>query len=141
MFPCGQSKRTLHFCTHAVRQHRLTARTLCWGGDIAQLVELWISMLPTQVRLPGMARDFPPRVNFQCRLSYGVRTPLVCNRMHLFLCAGSRSRSPCQSLVDYGNTETTSMHCRLGRFCHSWLSLGKATRISHSRNPTGTIQL
>ena len=26
--------------------------------------------LPTQVRFPFAARDFSPRVNFQCRLSY-----------------------------------------------------------------------
>ena len=32
--------------------------------------------LLTQVRFLGAARDFSPRVNFQCRLSYGVRTPL-----------------------------------------------------------------
>ena len=29
----------------------------------------------TKLRFPGAARDFSPRVNFQCRLSYGVRTP------------------------------------------------------------------
>ena len=28
----------------------------------------------TRVRVPGAARDFSPRVNFQCRLSHGVRT-------------------------------------------------------------------
>ena len=28
-----------------------------------------------KVRVPGAVMDFPPRVNFQCRLSYGVRTP------------------------------------------------------------------
>ena len=33
-----------------------------------------ICTLPTQVRFPGTARDFSPRINFQCRLSYGVRT-------------------------------------------------------------------
>ena len=32
-------------------------------------------MRPTQVPFPGAARDFSPRVNFQCRLSYGVHTP------------------------------------------------------------------
>ena len=32
-------------------------------------------------------RDFSSRVHFQCRLSYGVRTALVCNRMHSHLCA------------------------------------------------------
>ena len=30
---------------------------------------------------------FLPRVNFQRRFSYGVRTAPVCNRMHLYLCA------------------------------------------------------
>ena len=30
--------------------------------------------LLTQIRFPGAARVFPPRVNFQCRFSYGVRT-------------------------------------------------------------------
>ena len=29
----------------------------------------------TQVRFPDAARDFLPRVNFQCRISFGVRTP------------------------------------------------------------------
>ena len=29
----------------------------------------------------------------------------------------------------------------LARLCHSWLSPVKATRISHGRNPNGTIQL
>ena len=34
--------------------------------------------------------------------------------MHLHLCACYRSCSPCQSLVDYGNIKTPSMHHRLG---------------------------
>ena len=41
----------------------------------------------TRIRIPSAARDFSPRVNFQCRLSYGVRTTPVCNRMHQHLCA------------------------------------------------------
>ena len=32
----------------------------------------------TRVRVPGAARDFSPRVNFRCRLSYRVRTAPVC---------------------------------------------------------------
>ena len=39
-----------------------------------------------QVRVPGVARDFSPRVSFQCRLSHGVCTAPVCNRMHQHLC-------------------------------------------------------
>ena len=45
------------------------------GGDVAQLVERRTGTPLRQVRFPGAARDFSPRVNFQCRLSYGVRTP------------------------------------------------------------------
>ena len=44
-------------------------------GDVAQLVERRTGTPLTQVRFPGAARDFSPRVNFQSRLSYGVRTP------------------------------------------------------------------
>ena len=44
-------------------------------GDVTQLVEHQTGIPLTQVRVPGAARDFSPRVNFQCRLSYGVRTP------------------------------------------------------------------
>ena len=32
-----------------------------------------------QVRFPSGARDFPPRVNFQCRLSFSVHTSLCAN--------------------------------------------------------------
>ena len=41
----------------------------------------------TRVRVPGAAKDFSPRVNFLCRLSYGVRTAPVYNHMHQHLCA------------------------------------------------------
>ena len=35
-----------------------------------------------QVPFLGAARDFSSRVNFQCSVSYVVRTALVCNRSH-----------------------------------------------------------
>ena len=41
---------------------------------------------PTQVRFPGAAKDFFPRVNFRCRLSYGVRTP-PCASACIYICA------------------------------------------------------
>ena len=44
-------------------------------GDVAQLTGRWTGTPPTQVRFPGGARDFSSSVNFQCRLSHGVRTP------------------------------------------------------------------
>ena len=53
---------------------RLSA-LLIEGGDVAQLVKRRTGTLLTQVRFPGAAREFSPGVDFQCRLSYGVRTP------------------------------------------------------------------
>ena len=79
--------------------------------------------LPTLVRFPGVARDLSPRVNFQCKLSYVRSYTPVCNRIHLHLCARERSRSPCQSSADYGNTKTPSMHRRLGSATLSKLAL------------------
>ena len=32
-----------------------------------------------QVRVPNVARDFSPRVNFQCKLSYNACIAPVCN--------------------------------------------------------------
>ena len=56
----------------------LMITTHCLGGcgDVAQLVEHQTGMPLTQVRFPDAARVFSARVNFQCRLSYGVHTPL-----------------------------------------------------------------
>ena len=36
------------------------------GGNVARLVEYRTGTSATQVRFPGAARDFSPRVNFQC---------------------------------------------------------------------------
>ena len=47
---------------------------MCTGGDVAQHVERQTGTPLTQVRFPGAARDFSPRVTLQRRLSYGVRT-------------------------------------------------------------------
>ena len=56
------------------------------GGDVTQLVEHRTGTLPRQVRFSGVARDFSPRINFQCSLSYGVHTPpraIAC----IYICA------------------------------------------------------
>ena len=44
------------------------------GGDVAQLVECRDVTPLTQVRFPGVGKDFSLRINFQCTLSFGVRT-------------------------------------------------------------------
>ena len=63
------------------------------GGDMAELIEhrtkarqaLHRTVTPlTQVRFPGAAMVFLPRVNFQCRLSFGVRTrPCATTCIHI----------------------------------------------------------
>ena len=55
------------------------------GAGMAQLVERPAGKpvaLLMCVRVLGAARDCSPSQNFQCRLSYGVHTAPVCNRMH-----------------------------------------------------------
>ena len=55
------------------------------GGDVAQLAEHRTVKPLTQVPFPAAARDFSPRVNFQCRLSYMCPYTPVCN--HINICA------------------------------------------------------
>ena len=55
------------------------------GAGVAQMVERQTEkpgVILTRVRVPCAARNFSPRVYFQCRLSDGVRTAPVCSRMH-----------------------------------------------------------
>ena len=59
---------------HRGSDYDLFASSMSNIGDVAQFVERRTGTSPTQVRFPGAARDLSPRVNFQYRLSYGVRT-------------------------------------------------------------------
>ena len=84
------------------------------GGGVAQLVEHQTGKPLKQIWFPGATQDFSPRINFQCRLSHSVHTPL-CTTACINICVHiKRFCSSCQSSVDYGNTKTPSMHCRLG---------------------------
>ena len=77
-------------CNTEQYKHFFPPRTIIalnhFQGDVAQLVEHRKGTPPTQVRFPGAARDFSPRVSLQCRLSRCPYTP-VRNRMHWHLCA------------------------------------------------------
>ena len=110
------------------------------GGDVAQLVEHRASTPPTQVRFPGAARDFLSRVNFQCRLSHDAHAPCVQSQA----LTSVRTLKIPWSMSGFGrlrNTKTPSRHLDwVARLYRSWLSPGKATRISNGRNPIGTIQ-
>ena len=69
-------------------------QTCCKGT--AQLLE-YLTQKPgtilVWVQIPGAARDFPPRVNFQCRLSCGVHTAPVCYHTHQHLCPCQKSQT------------------------------------------------
>ena len=89
-----------------------------------------------QVRFSGAARDFSPRVNFQCRLCYGVRTPL-CAIACVNTCVHVKD-SPCQSSVYYSNAKTSSMHRRFwAATCCNRLSMGKLHRFPMGEIPLG----
>ena len=85
-----------------------------------------------------MARDFSPRVNFHCRVSYGVHTPL-CAIACINICVHVKD-----PVVHRRIMETLKHPARtvgwVARLCRSWHSLGKATRLSNGRNPNGTMQ-
>ena len=55
------------------------------GGDAAQPVQRRTVRSLTQVRFPRTAREFSPRVNFQCRLSYVCSYTPMSNHMHQHL--------------------------------------------------------
>ena len=100
----------------------------------AQLVERRTGTPLTQVRFPGAARDFSPRVNFQSRLSYGVRTP-PCAIACIYICV--RVKNPVDHVKVRWITETLKHPARtegwVARLCRSWLSLEKTTRISYGK--------
>ena len=77
----------------AVENREKWMKLVVKGGGVAQLEERRTGTPLRQVRYPDAARDFPPRVNSQCRLSYGVRTALVCNRTLQHLCDMLKSQS------------------------------------------------
>ena len=60
-------------------------------GRITQLVE-HLTEKPGTI-LPCVARDFPPRANSQCRLSYGVHTAAGVQSACQHLCAHQKSQT------------------------------------------------
>ena len=96
------------------------------------------SLTTIQESLPVLCGILP----LQCRLSYGVRTP-PCTIACIYICA--HVKDPIVHIKVRWIKETQKHPaCTVGwvaRLCRSWFSPGKATRISHGRNPNGTIQL
>ena len=119
----------------------LAALSAAVHGDVAQLLKHRTGTPLTQVRFPGAARDFFSQRQLSVRLSYGVRTP-PCAIACINICA------PVKDYVVHVGVRwivKTLKHpaCTVGqvaRLCCSWLSQGKATRISDGKNPNGAIQ-
>ena len=92
-----------------------------------------------QVRFPNTARDVSARVHFQCRLSYNVPTP-TCAIACINVCA--HVKDPVVHVRVLRLIETLKHPaCTTGwvmRLCRSWLSPGKATRISHGKTASTT---
>ena len=105
------------------------------GWGIAQLVQRLTERpgaILTRARVPCAARDFSPRADFQCRLSYGVRTAPVCNQSHA-------STSVCTLTIPNSGSHTTvwireNTHTLIGMGSAALAAVvpypGKATRIS-----------
>ena len=95
----------------------------------------------SQVRFLGAAKDFFRRLNFQCRLSYGVHTP-PCAIACINICA--YVKDPVVHVRVRWIIETLKHPaCTVGwlaRLCRSSFSSGKETRISHERNSGETTQ-
>ena len=78
--PSHVEKKKMAMCTQFtrfVRSDNGIQSTRTWGVKRRDRVGIQLSGLEhrtvtplTQVRFPGAAKDFSPRVNFQCRLSY-----------------------------------------------------------------------
>ena len=87
---CQGTKQMIHTLLFVRRGSLALSPKFDYKTGTAQLVEPPTEKsgaVLTRVRVPSAARDFSPRVSFQCRLFYGVRTDPVCNRMHQDLCA------------------------------------------------------
>ena len=83
-----------------------------WGGSSVGKASDWHIADAGSIPQSGKGFFSQSRLSVQTLLRC-LYTPL-CNCMHLHLCARYRSRSPCQRSVNYGNTKTPSMYCRLG---------------------------
>ena len=109
----------------------LLRKSFCPGGDVAQLVERRTGTPLTQVRFPCAARDFSPRVNFQCRLSSDARAP-PCAIACIYIRA--HVKDPIVHVRVRMTMKTLKYPaCTVGwvaRLCRSRLSPGKATRTS-----------
>ena len=84
------------------------------GGNAAQLVRASNHHAADAGSIPRCGKGFFSQSQLSVQTLLRCPYTPVCNRMLLHLCARKRSCSPCQSSVGYGNTNTPSMHRKLG---------------------------
>ena len=107
------------------------------GWDVAQLVERRTGTPLMQDRIPVAAGDFSPRVNFQCRLSYGVRTP-PCAVACVSIC--EHVKGPVVHVKVRWIMETLHPACTVGwvrLLSRGWFFPGKDPEFSMGKIPMG----
>ena len=88
----GNRGRETGHCLLSASVCQRTNRFICVATSderVAQLVERPAKKpfaILTRVRVPCEARDFAPKVSFECKPIFCVRTDPVCNHMHI-VCA------------------------------------------------------
>ena len=110
--------------------------------DVDQLVEHWTVMPLLQVGFPGAIRDFLPESTFSADSLTYVLTPLCAIRC---INIWAHVKDTVVHVRVWWVMETLKHSaCTVGQvawLCGSWLAPGKATRVSHWRNPIRLIQL
>ena len=140
-FQFHRKDRTL--CTPPIdRRRRWTWKRVGGVNNVAHLKERRCGTPLTQVRFPSAASDFSPsELSVQALLPMSVQPP--CTAACSNICANVKD--PVVHIRVRWFIETLKHPaCTVGwvaRLCRSWLSLGKATGISHGRISNGTIQL
>ena len=114
-----------------------------WGGDVAQLVRALDHHAYDIDSIPWCSKGFfLPESTFSAD-SLAVSVHLPCAFACFFICVHVKDPVVLARVRWIMETLKHSA-CTVGlvaQLCCSWLSSEKATRISHGRNPIGTIQL
>ena len=126
-----------------MKSYLANKKMLIWGGDVAQLVRASNHHVADTGSVSLCSKGFFS----QSQLS--VQTLL---HVSVHPCVQSRAFNICAYVKDpvvrvrvrWSMETLKHPACTVGwvaRLCRNWLSPGKATRISHGRNPIETIQL
>ena len=134
-FQCDLLMTFSCFCTEGQRNRRST------GGDVVHLVRASDRHAADAGSIPRCGKEFFSQGQRSVQTLTCVRTP-PCAIACINICA--HVKDPVVHVRVRWIMETLKHPaCTIGwitRLCRSWLSPRKATRISHGRKPTGTVQ-